>query len=73
VSTLQLTVALVLRGFLASGGVGQSGLSFRGALVRVGGTDRVGLLLEDKTLAPRVVGRRRLLVEGVLSTSSQLA
>jgi hypothetical protein len=61
-STLPLAVALVLRRFLASGGVDQSGLTFRRALVRVGGVDCVGLLLEDETLAPQVVGRWRLLV-----------
>jgi hypothetical protein len=31
--------------------------------VGVGGVDRVGLLLEDEALAPRVVGRRCLLLE----------
>jgi hypothetical protein len=60
-STLRLTVTFVLRGFLSSGGVRRSGHTFRGALVRVGGVNRVGLLLEDETVARRVVVHRRLL------------
>jgi hypothetical protein len=63
-STLLLAVGLILQGFLASGGIGRSGLSFRGALVGVGGVDRVNLLLEDEALAPQVVGCRRLLAKG---------
>jgi hypothetical protein len=58
---LSLTAVLGLRRFLTSGCVERSGLTFRGAVVRVGGVDRIGLLLEDETLAPRVMGRRRLL------------
>jgi hypothetical protein len=41
VSTLSFAVIPELRGFLASGGVGRSGLTFRGALVGVGGVDRI--------------------------------
>jgi hypothetical protein len=72
-STLALTITLVLQGFLTSRGVEQSGLTFNGALIEVGGVDRVGLMLEDEALIPRVVGRRRLLAKSALSALPQLA
>jgi hypothetical protein len=60
---LPLAVVPVMRRFLTSRCVGKSGLTFRGAIVGVGGVYCVGLLLEDETLALQVVGRQRLLVE----------
>jgi hypothetical protein len=60
-------------GAVASGSVGRSGLTFRRALVSVGGVDRVNMLLEDEALAYRVVGRRHPQRGALLSTSSQLA
>jgi hypothetical protein len=70
---LPLTVVLVLQRFLISGCVKQSGLTLREAIIGVGAVDNIRDLLKDISLMPRVVGRRRHLAGGVLSTSSQLA
>lgn len=59
VRLLPLAIVLVLQRVAASGNVRQCGITFRGAVV---GVDRVKLLLEDKTLVPQIMGRRRLLV-----------
>jgi hypothetical protein len=62
-SILPFAVTPGLRGFVASGCVRRSGLTFRRALVRVGGVDRVGLLLKDEALTSQIVGHRHLLLE----------
>jgi hypothetical protein len=59
---LPLAVVPVMRRFLTSRCVRKSGLTFRGAIIGVGGVDCVGLLLEDETLMLQVVGRQHLLV-----------
>jgi hypothetical protein len=56
---LLLAAILILHRVATSGNVRRCGLTFRGDVI---GVDHVGLLLEDETLAPRVMGRRRILV-----------
>jgi hypothetical protein len=72
-STLPFAVTLIMRRFLTSGGIGRSGLIFRGALVRVGGVDHVACCWRTKHSCLRLWGVSAFLQGGALSTSSQLA